>query len=186
MTTESNGLSGGALTITEPDGKTQLYTGNVGWTGVLPSPSPLTPIAPTLPVTGTYSILLNPSGTSVGTATFTLYAVPPDVSGSLTMGAAPTTYVVSTPGQAIRATFTGTVGQSVEIGANASNTTPAGQCYTVTTLEPDGSTVLRGDTSCSANYSSGSMVLPATGSYMIVLRPNGTTIGSYAVAVSSP
>jgi hypothetical protein len=61
----------------------------------------------TLPVSGTYTIFLDPQSNSVGSATVTLYDVPPDVSGSVAVGGAATAASISVPGQNARLTFTG-------------------------------------------------------------------------------
>ena len=72
----------------------------------------------TLPVAGTYTVVLDPNTTATGSATVTLYDVPADpaplltpTSGAGTAG----TFVVTTPGQNISPTFVGTVGQRVSV-----------------------------------------------------------------------
>ena len=177
--------------VTAPDGSTQLYSrttncGSSDFSGVLPAPPQLTTSVPTLASSGTYTILLNPGNLATGTASFTLYAVPPDAGETVTVGAAASSYDVTAPGQAVRVTFTGSASQHVTISANAVSTQPSGQCYRVSVLKPDGATTLRGDNSCSAGYSSGSLTLPVEGTYTVVLQPSGTTVGTYKVGVSTP
>jgi hypothetical protein len=106
----NSGLTPGCspLTVLQPNGTTQVFSNTCAnsssfFTGVL-----------TLPVTGTYSIQFNPLGTNTGTATFTLYSVPADASGSTTIGAAVSSYATTIPGQAIRVTFTGTASPATE------------------------------------------------------------------------
>src|SRR6185436_6064552 len=43
----------------------------------------------TLPATGGYRMLVNPMGDNVGSVTFTLYDVPPDVTGTLSTDGTP-------------------------------------------------------------------------------------------------
>jgi YD repeat-containing protein len=165
--------------IVEPDGATQLYSattacGSSSFTGVL-----------TLPTTGTYAIKFNPGSTATGTATFTLYNVPTDASGTTSIGQAAANYTTTAPGQAIRVSFAGTANQSVTVKVTVVST-PSSSCYNITTLEPNGTTVLRGDLSCSSSYSSGSLILPQTGTYTVVVAPNGTMIGTFSVGVSTP
>lgn len=178
----TSGLTPGCspLTILQPNGTTQVYSNNCAnyssfFTGVM-----------TLPVTGTYSIQLNPNALTTGTATFTLYDVPADASGSTTVGAAASNYTTTVPGQAIRVSFTGTSGQSITTNVGLVSATPSSPCYRVTTLYPDGTTVLRGDQSCSANYSSGSLTLPQSGTFTVVVAPSDVAIGTFSVGVATP
>ena len=176
--------------VTAPDGSTQqsnnLYACTSDFTGVVPIASPLTVAVPTLTQSGTYVISLNPSGESIGTAQFTLYDVPADASGSMNIGDPAASYATTVPGQAARVSFTGSASQSVTIAVGETESTPSGGCYRITVLEPDGSTILRGDSSCNASYSSGSLTLPSAGSYTIVVSPTGTTIGTYSIGVTTP
>jgi hypothetical protein len=178
----NSGLTPGCspLVVLQPNGTTQVFSNTCAnsssfFTGVL-----------TLPVTGTYSIQFNPLGTNTGTATFTLYSVPADASGSTTIGAAVSSYATTIPGQAIRVTFTGTASQSVHVNVAVVSATPANPCYRVTTLDPDGTTVLRGDQSCSSSYSSGSLTLPQNGTYTVVIAPNSVAIGTFSLGVITP
>jgi len=123
----------------------------------------------TLPVTGTYSITLNPPGARTGNATFTLYDVPPDASAHIVPGApnTPVTATVTTtvPGQNFRVTFDGTAGQKITLMAAAS-----GMSLPSTTLyNPDG-TMQSGAREA--------LVLPATGTYTVTADPTGTKLGS--------
>src|SRR5262249_49054447 len=85
--TAGGGSSCGPLTIWQPNGTTQVYQKGCfniaqSWfTDVL-----------TLPVTGTYSITVDLASNATGTVAFTLYNVPPDVSGSISIGQAATNY----------------------------------------------------------------------------------------------
>lgn len=181
-----------SVQILEPDGATQLYNSSPycntssDFSGALPKPASITTTIPTLPTSGQYKISLNPTGSTTGTATFTLYDVPADTTSTTTVGHASSNYATSIPGQAIRVAFAGTASQSVTVQVGVVNSVPASPCYTITTLDPDGMTVLRGDQSCSANYSSGSLSLPQTGNYTVVVSPSGTTTGTFGVAVTTP
>src|SRR3954463_10714606 len=63
----------------------------------------------TLPRTGTYSLAIAPPNSTTGSATFTLYDVPPDVTGTIAPGAGFVSSI-STPGQNANYTFNGTAG----------------------------------------------------------------------------
>src|SRR5262249_59717852 len=70
----------------------------------------------TLPAAETYAILVDPS--APGDLTLTLYEVPPDITGSLTIDASPQTITFVAPGQQALLTLTGTAGLSVTIRAS--------------------------------------------------------------------
>ncbi len=165
------------ITITAPDGTTQVYShficGN-DFSDVL-----------SLSTTGTYTITVGLPGANTGTATFTLYNVPPDTTGTTTLGQAAANYATTVPGQAIRVGFVGTSGQSVTVAVAAVSTTPSSVCYGITTSAPDGTTV-RGDGSCSSGYSSGSLSLTQSGTYTVIVKPSNGAIGTFSVGVSTP
>jgi YD repeat-containing protein len=178
LLTQSNNYGGcPSLVIVEPDGTTQLYSNGCGdnmFSGAL-----------TLPTTGTYSIQLAQHGATTGTENFTLYSVPPDVTGTATIGSA-SNYATTAPGQAIDVSFAGTANGNATVLVNVVSTTPSNPCYTITTLEPDGQTRLRSDQSCNSGYSSGSLGLPTSGTYTIIVAPTSTTIGTFSIEVTSP
>jgi len=113
-----------------------MYTPNLGqlvqtpitvWTGLVEPPL--------LPRTGTYSILLDPTGTATGTTGLTLYEVPPDVSGPIRADGTSTPVTTTVPGQNARLTFEGVSGQRVSLKLSAGST------GTVSIRAPDNSTV---------------------------------------------
>jgi hypothetical protein len=167
------------MQILEPDGTTKLYSDPCLTT------SPRFSDVLALPVTGTYTIQHDPAGTATGTATFTLYNVPPDVTGTATVGQAAANYTTTVPGQAIQVSFAGTSGLSVTVAAGVVSSTPSSPCYKITTLDPNGTTV-RGDQSCSAAYSSGSLSLSQNGNYTVIVKPTGVSFGTFSVGVSTP
>jgi hypothetical protein len=167
------------MRILDPDGTTVLYSDSCITT------TPRFSDVLVLPATGTYTIQYNPAGAAVGTAMFTLYNVPPDVTGTATVGAAAANYTTTVPGQAIQVSFAGTSGLSVSVAAGVVSSTPASPCYKITTLAPNGTTV-RGDQSCSAAYSSGSLSLSQSGNYTVIVKPTGVTVGTFSVGVSTP
>jgi hypothetical protein len=178
LLTQSNNYGGcPVLFILAPDG-TQVYGNGCGdntFSGAV-----------VLPSSGTYTITLTQSGTTIGTENFTLYDVPPDVTGTTTIGSAAANYTITTPGQGIAVSFAGTAGNTATVLNNAVSTTPSTPCYKITTLKPDGVTVLRSDQGCTLGYSSGSLSLATSGTYKIVIVPTGTTIGTFSIGVASP
>ncbi|MFL5778230.1 MAG: S8 family serine peptidase, partial [Chloroflexota bacterium] len=71
-----------------------------------------------LPQTGTYTIVINPRTTSTGSWTLSLYDIPPDVTGTVSVGGAPTTISVAIPGQNAQVTFSGIAGQALTLVVN--------------------------------------------------------------------
>src|SRR5262249_5280984 len=74
--------------------------------------------ATVLPVTGAYTILIDPRGFDIGSMTVTLYNVPPDVTSTITPGAPATAVEIGTPGQNAAFTFSGTAGDRVTLRAS--------------------------------------------------------------------
>jgi len=84
-------ISTSYVSINNPDGTTLLSPSGVSTSGKLIEPL-------TLPANGTYTILEDPSGSSTGGATLTLYTVV-DISGTITPGGSPVTATITAPGQ---------------------------------------------------------------------------------------
>jgi hypothetical protein len=140
----------------------------------------------TLPVSGTYQIYLDPQSNLTGGASVTLYDVPPDAIGSVIVGGAATAVSLGVPGQNARLTFAGAAGQRVTL--KLTGVTLGTSCCTsaqVSVLNPSGTTLL------SATYfgTSGktiALTLGSTGTYTIVLDPQGNATGNANVALASP
>src|SRR5436309_3328210 len=114
------------VTLRKPDGPTLASTGNTC------SGSPFIDTV-VLPVAGTYSLLINPGGTATGSVTVTRYDVPPDGTGTVTIGGAAVPVTIATPGQKAGLTFSGTAGQKATVHV-AGNTI---SCVTVSLVKPD-------------------------------------------------
>jgi RHS repeat-associated protein len=140
----------------------------------------------TLPTTGTYSIALDPQGDTTGSATFTLYSVPADVSGPITPGGSSLTATTSTPGQNGAYTFSGTSGQRVflkQVVGTQSGAAPNPATRTQI-LKPDGS-ALTGTTAWTSNSTAfiDTTTLPSTGTYTVLVDPQNDTVGSTTVTL---
>jgi len=153
----------GGVTIKKPDGST-LATGNVNVVTSFIEPQ-------TLPATGTYSILVNPTGSGTGSVTLTLHDVPPDVSGTITVGGSSQTLTTTVPGQNGALTFSGTAGQRVSVTRTSG---PSGTLYLKrangTTLVSTSITVLGGFIE--------PVTLPATETYSLTVDYSGSSTGS--------
>jgi uncharacterized protein YhfF len=153
-----------SVALVTPGGQAQATTSVCATSGYLDTQP--------LQVSGTYSIVANPSGAGTGSATFQLYDVPPDVTGSIEPGGSPVTVTLTTPGQNALLTFTGQAGRraSVKIGPSCCQTT-------VTIKNPDSSTL-----ASSVSFTTGGFIdtkmLPQTGTYTILIDPATTATGS--------
>lgn len=135
----------------------------------------------TLATTGTYSILVDPLGTSTGGISLNLYDVPADPSASVTIGGSAATLTTTTPGQNAQVTFAGTTGQ----GATVHVTGNTMSRIVVKLLKPDGTQLTSSDSS-NSSFNLASQTLPVDGTYTIVIDPYGTSIGSITISVTNP
>ncbi|WP_461022372.1 VWD domain-containing protein, partial [Thalassiella azotivora] len=134
-----------------------------------------------LPQAGTYTVVLDPQGTTVGSLSFQAWTVPADAdAGAVTIDGPATVVPVTARGQNAFAVLEATQGQRVQLRTAGST---FGSGYSVeprwSLLAPDGTTVVsgRGDALVDAR------TLPQTGSYRFVLDPQGTTTGQIGVSV---
>jgi len=132
----------------------------------------------TLPATGIYTIYLGHDGDSTGSLTFTLYSVPPDATGTVTVDGSSATVSTTAPGQDGKVSFSGTAGQRVNINQSAS------ACYFLTVLNPDGTSLYSRSYTCGSS-TVGPLTLPAAGTYTILAGHSGTTTGSYTFTVTT-
>jgi YD repeat-containing protein len=161
-------ISSSSVTIRKPDGTTLTAAANVA--------DSLFFDAITLPVTGTYSIVIDPNIAATGSATLTLSTAPPDTPGTIVIGGAHVVVTISTPGENSLLTFNGPAGQIVELDWLGTLTYSSGPRL----IKPDG-TVLQDDYGLS--YYDGVYLLPVTGTYTIEIDPEGTSTGSSTFAL---
>jgi hypothetical protein len=135
----------------------------------------------TLATTGTYTITVDPVSFAVGSQPFTLYDVPADPSGTVTIGGSALTLTTTTPGQNASATFSGTSGQQATVHLTGNWTGRV----TVSLLGPDG-TVLTSTTALWTPFNLTTQTLPTTGTYTIVINPATWNVGSITVSVTNP
>jgi hypothetical protein len=139
----------------------------------------------TLPVAGTYTIAVNPTGYSTGAVTVDLWSVPADASGTLTLGGASAVVSIDTPGQNASYTFSGTAGTKVTLTASADTLQqtggPLARDAVITIKKPD-TTML---TSVTIKQPGGLVeptLLPATGTYTVTVNPASDATGSITLA----
>jgi len=125
----------------------------------------------TLPVDGTYKIVLDPQSYFLGTVTATIYDVPGDATASGAIGST-TVNTVTTPGQNAAMTFAGTNGQRVSLTASAVSIPDS----FVWIERPNGATLASFSTGTSGHFMS-PVTLPQSGTYTIHIDPQGNGAG---------
>jgi YD repeat-containing protein len=137
----------------------------------------------TLTTNGTYTILLDPALNKTRTALLNLYDVPPDVSGTLTIGAQPVTINIPSVGQAALLTFTVTSTQLMTVHINGNFV--GGNNATMVSLLRSDNTVVTSTTSASIAFDLAQQTLTA-GTYRVKIDPQGTNAGNVSVNLTSP
>ncbi|MFL6048689.1 MAG: S8 family serine peptidase [Gaiellales bacterium] len=157
------------FTVSKPDSTTLFSTMAPGNTFV---------DVTTLPVSGSYTIAVDPFDASVGPLSVTVYDVPPDAAGSITQGGPGYTAAMSAPGQGAAVTFTATAGQSLVLNLSAVSV----PIMRVSVLRPDGTALL--SPSWVLGSTSFGLTAPVAGAYTIVLDPYNDYTGSATVSLS--
>lgn len=134
----------------------------------------------TLPTTGTYTVLTDPSGASTGTLTLNLYDVPADASGSMTLGTGSSS-ANTVPGQNSLLTFSGTASQriSLVISGGSLSGGVSGNSATIYFKKPDGSTLTSVFVLTSGFIDA--QTLPSTGTYTFLTDPSNSATGSFTL-----
>jgi hypothetical protein len=165
------------ISIVRPTGTNLLAPTSVGTSGSFVDTK-------TLLTTGTYTILVDPQGTSSGSLTVTLHDVPADVGGTLTLGGAPLRITVTTPGQNARLTFNGTAGRPIALRLSDVTIGTSGCCSTlVSILKPDG-TALVNQAYAGTSGKTLTTTLPVAGTYSIVVDPQKAGTGGMTLTLS--
>ena len=133
----------------------------------------------TLPATGSYTILVDPQGTDTGSMTLTLYDVPADPTPSITPGGAAVTVSTTVPGQNAKPAFSGTAGQRISLTMTSVTIGTSSCCSArVSILNPDGSTLVAPTFVGTSGGFIDIQTLAATGTYTILVDPQGSDTGS--------
>src|SRR5207247_2647922 len=167
-------ISSSYVSILNPDGSGSVLTPN---TYVGPSGGFLDP--KTLPTTGSYSIVIDPQGAATGSMTLTLYDVPADAGGNLSVGGPSLMTSITTPGQNARITFAGRAGQHVTLQLSAVSVLIS---Y-VTIQKPDG-TALTPSTLVTTSGRTITADLSSDGTYAITIDPLGAETGMMTLTLS--
>jgi len=116
--------------------------------------------------------VIDPPNTTTGSATFTLFDVPPDVTGTIAPGGGFVSSI-STPGQNANYTFNGTAGQRVSLKIGPSTMSMG---Y-VSITGPNGVSVVSRTIFSSFETFVDARALPATGPYTLTIDPYNEATG---------
>lgn len=135
---------------------------------------------PTLPATGTYSVVINPAGSNSAQLSLTLSK---DITGTLTANAtSPLTFSSTRPGQNGRYTFAGVAGKSYSL--SLSNVTISGTWTSVAVFAPNGNQV--GSALIGAGHTPPTIDVAnasQTGTYTVVVDPYQASTGQVQLAL---
>ncbi|HLA09200.1 MAG TPA: IPT/TIG domain-containing protein [Pyrinomonadaceae bacterium] len=171
----SSDITGSALTIYSPNG-TPLASASANTSGGYLE-------TPILPMTGTYTILIDPNSTYSGTLTFTLYNAT-DVFGSISINGPSVVITTTVPGQNTQVAFAGNAGQRVSLGMSGVTMGVSSSGTKVSINNPDGTTLLAVMDVGTNGAGTSTLTLPATGTYSISVDPQGANNGSITLTFS--
>jgi hypothetical protein len=134
-----------------------------------------------LPADGTYTVVVDPSGSQTGGVTFVAYNVPADQTQAITAGGPPVTATTTVPGQNAYLTFTATAGQRITVLVeNVNNLNPA----ELDLQRADGTHVIPAPlTVTSSGAWTQIITLAAAGNYKIFLDPQQANVGTADVTL---
>ena len=165
-------LSAAYVSVLNPGGSTlapPIYVGTSGGfvdTRILPS-------------TGTYTVVVDPQAMATGSATVTVYDVPPDPAATGSPGGPSVSVTTTVPGQNAKVTFTGTAGRRLSVRLTSVTMSSA----RVSIVSPDGSTLGATAYVGTAGGFLDAQALPASGTYSILVDPQGTATGSMTLTL---
>ncbi len=178
VTIGSSACCSSRVSITKPDGSNLVFATPFGTSGGFVDTK-------TLPVSGTYTILVDPQLADVGSATLTLYDVPPDVTAPITPGGQPVTVSMGpVPGQNAVLSFSGTAGRRIALSmSNVTIGTSSCCSARVSIANPDGSTLVYATPVGRNGGFIDAKLLPVNGTYTILVDPQGTDLGSMTLTL---
>jgi subtilisin family serine protease len=174
----TSGCCSARVSITRPDGATLVFATPFGTTGAFVDTR-------TLPISGLYTILLDPQGADVGSASLTLYDVPPDATASIAPGGAPVTVSMGpVPGQNALVGFSGVAGRRIALTMGDVTIGTSSCCSArVSIAKPDGSMLVAATPVGRNGGFLDTRALPASGPYTILVDPQGVDLGSLTLTL---
>lgn len=142
----------------------------------------------TLPDNGQYTVLFDPRGGILPDLRVTLYNVPADLTGSVTINGPAVPVAITIPGQEAVLGFGGGAGQAatVRITGNTFTNQDGTACGPIVSLLAPSGSLLTSLYSAAAAFDLPAQTLPVNGDYTIRLNPLSACTGSVNVSVTSP
>ena len=134
--------------------------------------------ANTLPVNGTYKLVVDPNLDYTGKVTLKLYNIPPDASNTMTIGSPGTTVTTTVPGQNAYFTFSGAAGHRLSLYLNPVTVSSG----TLTLKDPLGAVILGPRSFATAPTFIDPITLSQDGTYKLLLDPKGKAKGSVTLS----
>ena len=136
----------------------------------------------TLPASGLYTILTDPTTAATGSVTLTLYEVAADVTGSITAGGSAVTVTNTSPGQNGLHTFSGTANQRISLKiSSGSYSGGSPSAAHVDIKKPDGSSLASVLVATTGWIDT--KTLPTTGTYTVMTDPDNSSTGSLTLTL---
>jgi len=132
-----------------------------------------------LPATQTYAVVIDPSGTSVGSTRVFLYDMPPDITGGATINGGAVMGTTTVPGQNARYTFNVSSVQSITLAATGPG------CANYSLLSPTSVALIAPTLRCGP-FSSANFMITSNGTHTFVIDPSGVSVGAVSLTVTSP
>lgn len=167
---------GVALSVINPDGTFLANFIQFGWNGTFVEPQTLTQ-------TGTYTVVVDPNGEITGSFRLSLYNVPADVSGTITIGGPPVDGTLAT-GQNANYTFAGTTGKNINL--TISNVSFSQGQYGYVSIYDSSNNAIVNPTLWFFLGSNVSATLPADDTYRILIDPLGDAAVSFRLTLTDP
>jgi hypothetical protein len=165
-------LSGAHVSVLNPDGSTLASPIYVGTSGGFVDTR-------TLPSAGTHAVVVDPQGIATGSATVTVYDVPPDPTATGSPGGPSVSVTTTVPGQNAKVTFAGTAGLRVSVRLTSVTMSSA----RVSIMNPDGSTLAAPAYFGTSGGFIDAKTLTASGTHSILVDPTGTATGSMTLTL---
>jgi RHS repeat-associated protein len=134
----------------------------------------------TLPVTGTYTVVVDPRLQQTGTVTFLLSNVPANT-GTTAVGA-PTTITTTAIGENATRTFSGTAGQTLTLSVSGNTFNSSG--VDIAVRNPSGGSVAGLFVQAATGFRD-AFTLPVTGTYTVVIDPRFEQIGTLTFVLNN-
>jgi len=169
------------LWLVRPDNTTQVSTGinnSAGQVFVLDTQ--------VLSTTGIYTLWIQHSGTNVGSETLQINSVPGDITGSITLGGTAVRVPSSGDtalGQNAVLSFTASAGQKVSMNVSNGTYSPSTNCIAYI-KNSAGTQLASGNCGVGASSFIDSVSLSSTGTYTVLVDPQGTATGNTTVQLN--